>query len=113
MTAAAIPPRLRALARAVERAIEALPGVTRAVMWGSRNFKVGKKLFVCLLVSPKGILLEFKLPEDEARAAVLAGKAEPHSFRNLAASGWVKVLLRSRKDLPRIVRWVRTSRELY
>lgn len=33
-----LPPRLRALSGAVESAIGGLPGISRAWMWGERNF---------------------------------------------------------------------------
>ena len=108
-----LPPRLKALAQTVEAAIEALPGVTRASMWGSRNFKVGKKLFVCYGTSPAGLVLEFKLPPAAARAALATGIAEKHGFRTLAASGWIAVRLTRKRDVPRVLAWVGLSRTLY
>ena len=113
MKSPAIPARLQALAADLEKAIEALPRVTRAPMWGSLNFKIGKKLFVCYDLRPEGAVFEFKLPEEEARAAILAGQALPHGFRSHAATGWVKVTVSRKKDAARLLRMVRRSRDLH
>lgn len=108
-----LPPRMRTLAREVESALEALPGVSRAWMWGQRNFKVGKRLFVSYAALPKGIILEFKVTPERAREIrkTAIGRGKP--WGNLGVSGWVLVKLSRRSDLPRVLDWVKASRALY
>ena len=88
-------------------------GVTRKEMWGSRNFKLGDKVFVCWAPSAGGILVEFKLSLDEQRAALATGLAKPHGRGNHAAHGWVAVNLTRKADVPTVMRWIKQSRALY
>ena len=95
MNGPVVPARLQVLAAELEKEIESLPGVTRAPMWGSLNLKVGKNLFVC----------------HDARAAILAGYANPHGFKSHAATGWVKVTVSREVDAAGLLWMLRRRRE--
>jgi hypothetical protein len=82
-------------------------------MWGTRNFKIGPKLFICFILTPTHVSLEFKLPPEAAALAARRPFARPMKFAKLGNHGWIEVRLARRSQIPAVLRWIRTSRTLY
>lgn len=115
MTEDDLPPlRLRRPAFDLRKQILTLPGVYEAWMRGTRNFRIGKKLFVCFAVTPTHVSLEFKPPKEDAlQARKRHAFVKPMKFANMGKHGWVEIRFPRKAQMKPIFELVKRSRMLY
>ena len=97
------------VAKSLNEAVSAWPGVKITPMFGRWGYFVEDRLFACFPLRPKDHDLWIRLSlEDQAQALKTSG-ISPH--RRLARHGWVEYRVESLTWVPRALRWLRRSYE--
>jgi len=112
------------LLKEIGRLLGAMEDVFSAAQWGGRAYKLPgpggnrhRPKLLAFVVATRGgeaISVGFKLERDRAAAVVAQHRwIEPHSFRTLAASGWIEAVVSSKRNLGPLARLLEESRQLY
>jgi predicted DNA-binding protein (MmcQ/YjbR family) len=108
-----VPLPIRRLMLEMNRRIMSLSGVRHAWMWGTRNYKIGDKLFICFVMKPEGLVLEFKVPPDLAKPAIRRSLARPSAWKSMAANGWIEVRMSQAKQIRAVMPLIEASHRLH
>jgi|GEM_PF-7027968 len=83
--------RLVEIHESLREALREFSGLSEGKLWGGLAYRYDEQVFFTLTLRPRTVLLEMKLPEQEAELALGLGFVHPHSFTRLARNGWVAV----------------------
>lgn len=108
-----VPLPIRRLMLEMNRRILKLSGVRHAWMWGTRNYKIGEKLFVFFVMKPEGLVLEFKVPPDVVKPALKNSFARPSAWKSMAAHGWIEVRMTRRSQVKSVMPLIEASHRLF
>jgi predicted DNA-binding protein (MmcQ/YjbR family) len=79
-----------------------LSGLTEKKLWGGLAYRYEDQVFFTMTLRPRTVLVEMKLPIEEAELALGLGFVHPHSFTRLARNGWVAVSISPEISLERV-----------
>jgi predicted DNA-binding protein (MmcQ/YjbR family) len=79
-----------------------LSGLSEGKLWGGLAYRYDEQVFFTLTLRPRTVLIEMKLPDQEAERALGLGFVHPHSFTRLARNGWVAVSVTPEIPLDRV-----------
>ena len=105
-------PRLQQLHATVRAILDDLPGVRAKPLWGGLAYRYGEQVAFHLTLRPRTVLVELKLPVDEADLAMRQSYIRLHSFTRLARTGWVAISLRPGTPLGKTRELVERSYEV-
>ena len=105
-------PRLQQLHTTVQAILDDLPSVRAKPLWGGLGYRYGQQVAFHLTLRPRTVLVELKLPVDEADLAMRQSYIRPHSFTRLARTGWVAISLRPDTPLAKTRELVERSYEV-
>ncbi|MDP6605975.1 MAG: MmcQ/YjbR family DNA-binding protein [Dehalococcoidia bacterium] len=89
-----------------------LPGIREKPLWGGLTYRYRDRVVFVLTRRARSILLEMKLTEFEADAALRLPGVRPHSFTRLARTGWIAVTIDAGTPMSRVSDLVDRSYEL-
>ena len=96
----------------VQELLRDLPGIREKPLWGGLTYRYDDCVVFVLTRRARSILLEMKLTEFEADAALRLPGVRPHSFTRLARTGWIAVTIAPGTPLSRVQELVDRSYEL-
>jgi hypothetical protein len=83
--------RLVEMYESLRGSLRELSGLSEGKLWGGLAYRYDDQVFFTLTLRPRTVLLEMKLPVEEADSALGLGFVHPHGFTRLARHGWVAV----------------------
>ncbi|MDP6371678.1 MAG: MmcQ/YjbR family DNA-binding protein [Vicinamibacterales bacterium] len=96
----------------VQDLLRDLPGILEKPLWGGLTYRYRDRVVFVLTRRARSILLEMKLTEFEADAALRLPGVRPHSFTRLARTGWIGLSITATTPLSRVSDLVDRSYEL-
>lgn len=83
--------RLVALHDLLRETLRDFSDLSEKRLWGGLAYRYREQIFFTLHLRPRTVLVEMKLPPEEAELAMGLGFVHPHSFKRLARNGWVAI----------------------
>jgi predicted DNA-binding protein (MmcQ/YjbR family) len=96
----------------VQDLLRDLPGVREKPLWGGLAYRCRDRVVFVLSRRSRSLLLEMKLTEFEADAALRLPGVRPHSFTRLARTGWIGLSIAATTPMSRVSELVDRSYEL-
>ncbi|MBZ5534552.1 MAG: hypothetical protein LAO31_01245 [Acidobacteriia bacterium] len=94
--------RLAEIHESLRDTLRELSGLSEGKLWGGLAYRYDEQVFFTLTLRPRTVLIEMKLPGQEAELALGLGFVHPHSFTRLARNGWVAVSVTPEIPLDRV-----------
>ncbi|MBZ5554482.1 MAG: hypothetical protein LAO21_17325 [Acidobacteriia bacterium] len=101
--------RLEEIHESLRDTLRELSGVSEGKLWGGLAYRYDEQVFFTLILRPRTVLIEMKLPDQEAELALGLGFVHPHSFTRLARNGWVAVSVTPEIPLDRVLELIDRS----
>lgn len=83
--------RLVALHDSLRETLRDFSDLSEKKLWGGWTYRYHEQIFFTLHLRPRTVLVEMKLPAEEAELAMGLGFVHPHRFKRLARNGWVAI----------------------